>query len=54
MRVLITGGFGHIGSALIADLVNNKKIKEIIVIDNFITNRFNSYINLKKKKTNCI
>lgn len=50
MRVLITGGFGHIGSALIADLVNNKKIKEIIVIDNFITNRFNSYINLKKKK----
>ena len=43
MRVLITGGFGHIGSALIADLVNNKKIKEIIVIYKF-----------KKKKTNCI
>lgn len=50
MRVLITGGFGHIGSALIKDLINDKKIKEIIVIDNFITNRFNSYLNLSKKK----
>ena len=50
MRILITGGFGHIGSGLLANLINDKKIKEIIVIDNFISNRFNSYINISKKK----
>ena len=50
MNILITGGFGHLGSILIEKLINNKKIKKIFVIDNFLTQRFCSFIKIKKKK----
>ena len=50
MNILITGGFGHLGSILIEKLTKNKKIKKIFVIDNFLTQRFCSFIKIKKKK----
>ena len=34
MKLLITGGLGHIGSFIIKDLVNIKKIKKIYLVDN--------------------
>jgi len=50
MNILITGGFGHLGSALIEKFINNKKIKKIFIIDNFLTQRFCSFIKVKKEK----
>ena len=50
MKVLITGGLGHIGSYLIENFKNIKKVKTIYIIDNFSTNRFSSLFNLPKKK----
>ena len=50
MNILITGGFGHLGSILIENLTNNKKVKKIFIIDNFLTQRFCSFIKIKKKK----
>ena len=50
MNILITGGFGHIGSELIEKFINKKKIKKIFIIENFLTQRFCSFINVKKKK----
>ena len=50
MNILITGAFGHIGSLLLKKLINKKNIKKIIIIDNFKNSRYNSFIDLKKKK----
>jgi nucleoside-diphosphate-sugar epimerase len=50
MNILITGAFGHIGSLLLKRLINKKNIKKIIIIDNFKNSRYNSFIDLKKKK----
>ena len=50
MNILVTGGFGHLGSILIEKLTKNKKIKKIFVIDNFLTQRFCSFIKVEKKK----
>ena len=50
MNILITGGFGHLGSILIEKLTNNNKIKKIFIIDNFLTQRFCSFIKVKKEK----
>ena len=50
MNILITGGFGHLGSILVERFTNNKKVKKIFVIDNFLTQRFFSFIKIKKKK----
>jgi len=50
MNILITGGFGHLGSILIEKFTNNKKIKKIFIIDNFLTQRFCSFIKVKKEK----
>ena len=50
MNILITGGFGHLGSALIEKFTNNKKINKIFIIDNFLTQRFCSFIKVKKEK----
>ncbi len=50
MKILITGGMGHIGSKLINKLTSLKKIKKIIIIDNFSTERYITFINLKKRK----
>ena len=48
MKILITGGLGHIGSYLLENIDKIKFIKEIYVIDNFSTNRYSSLFNLTK------
>jgi len=50
MRILITGGMGHIGSKLINKLSSMDKVKKIIIIDNFSTERYVTFINLKNRK----
>ena len=46
MRIVVTGALGHIGSALIRDPVLVDACNEIVVIDNFSTQRFGSLFNL--------
>ena len=48
MKILITGGLGHIGSYLLENFDKVKSIKKIYVIDNLSTNRYNSLFNLPK------
>ena len=48
MKILITGGLGHIGSYLIENINKIKYIKKIYIIDNFVTNRYCSLFNLPK------
>ena len=50
MNILVTGGMGHIGSKLVNKLSSLKKIKQIIIIDNFSSERYISFINLKNRK----
>tara|TARA_A100001015_G_scaffold223682_1_gene252008 strand:+ start:7669 stop:8574 length:906 start_codon:yes stop_codon:yes gene_type:complete len=54
MKIIISGAFGHIGSFLIEKFQKNKKIKSILLIDNFYTQRFSSYLKLKKNKIKLI
>ena len=49
MKLLITGACGHIGSHIVKQISNIKKIKEVVLIDNFGTQKYNSLFNLKKK-----
>lgn len=46
MKVMITGGLGHIGSHVIQNLPENF---EIVVVDNLFTQRFCSLFNRKRK-----
>ena len=48
MKILITGGLGHIGSYIIHNISKIKKIKKVYVIDNLSTQRFSSLFNLPK------
>ena len=48
MKILITGGLGHIGSYLLENIDKIKFIKKIYVIDNLSTNRYCSLFNLPK------
>ena len=51
MKILITGGLGHIGSYLLRNFtIPNKKIN-FFVYDNLISERFCSIFNLKNKNT---
>ena len=50
MNLLVTGGMGHIGSKLINKLSSLNEIKQIIVIDDFSSERYISFINLKNRK----
>ena len=50
MKILITGGLGHIGSKLIRCLPKNFKNCEITIIDNIVSERYCSLFNLKNKK----
>ena len=50
MNILVTGAMGHIGSKLINKLSSLNKIKKIIIIDNFSSERYISFINLKNRK----
>ena len=49
MNILITGALGHIGSKLFTYLVRNKKINDILLIDNLSTNKTSSLFFLKRK-----
>ena len=49
MRILITGGAGHLGSHLIRKLGQLDCIEEIVVIDNMSTQRFGSFFDLPFK-----
>ena len=46
MKIIVTGGLGHIGSYLIRKLPEVFRSSEIIIIDNLMTNRFCSLFNL--------
>jgi Nucleoside-diphosphate-sugar epimerases len=47
-NILITGGLGHIGSAVLSSLKKNE-FGKIIIIDNLLTQRFSSIFNKKNK-----
>ncbi len=49
MKILVTGALGHIGSKLIRDLSNINNIRNIYLIDDLRTQRFNSLMHLSKK-----
>ena len=48
MKILITGGLGHIGSYVLENIDKIKFVKKIYIIDNLSTNRYNSLFNLPK------
>ena len=50
MKILVTGGLGHIGSALIDDLLASNNKNKITVIDNFLSERYCSVFKLRKNK----
>ena len=50
MKIKISGPFGHIGSYMIDKIQTDNRFKTVILIYNFQTQRFGSYLNLKKNK----
>jgi nucleoside-diphosphate-sugar epimerase len=50
MKILITGGLGHIGSYIIENINKIKILKKIYIIDNLSTQRYCSLFNLPKTK----
>jgi len=46
MKIVVTGGLGHVGSTLIRDPFLIDACKEIIIVDNFATQRYGSLFNL--------
>lgn len=48
MKITVTGGLGHIGSALIRSNLTSLGVKEIVVIDSLSTQRFGSLFNLSQ------
>ena len=48
MKILITGGLGHIGSYIIQNISKIKKIKKVYILDNLSTQRFSSLFNLPR------
>ena len=51
MKILITGGLGHIGSYFLENIKKIKSIKKIYLIDNFETNRYATLFNLTAAKS---
>lgn len=51
MRLLVTGGLGHIGSKLIREYSKRKDIELIRILDNLSTQRYSSLFNLPENKT---
>ena len=45
MRVLITGGAGHIG----ARIIEKSLFEDVVVVDNLSTQRFSTFFNLRGK-----
>jgi len=50
MRVLVTGGLGHIGSRLIRELASREDVEKVKIIDNFLCQRYCSLFNLPSGK----
>ena len=50
MKLLVTGSCGHIGSYIVEKIHKIKKIKEVILIDNFNAHRYHTIFNLSNKK----
>ena len=48
MKILITGGLGHIGSYILQNINKIKILKKIYVIDNLATQRYCSLFNFPK------
>ena len=48
MKILITGGLGHIGSYILQNINKIKILKTIYVIDNLSTQRYTSLFNQPK------
>jgi UDP-glucose 4-epimerase len=46
LKILITGGLGHIGSYLIRNLSSQVEVSEIVVVDSLQTQRFSSLFSL--------
>ena len=46
MKILVTGGLGHIGSRLIRYIARSPKVEMIIILDNLSTQRYCSLFNL--------
>ena len=49
MKLLITGACGHIGSFILEQIHKVKKIKEVVLIDDFSGQRYEAILNLKNK-----
>ena len=49
MKIIITGGLGHIGSQLMRDLPNLFDVSEMIIIDSLRTQRYSSLFDLPQK-----
>ena len=50
MKLLITGACGHIGSYIVENVNKIKKIKKVILIDNFNAHRYHTIFNLNNRK----
>ena len=49
MHVLVTGGLGHIGAALIRHLAESRRVRAITILDNLLTQRYASLFDLPKE-----
>jgi UDP-glucose 4-epimerase len=49
MKITVTGGLGHIGSALIRSNLAPLGVDEIVIVDSLSTQRFSSIFNLSQK-----
>ena len=47
MKVLLTGGLGHIGSSLMRTLPRATEVTQLTVVDNMLTQRYSSLFNVK-------
>ena len=54
MKLIISGGLGHIGSFLLEKFNNDTKFKKILIIDNVISDKYGIYFKLNKKKNKLI
>ena len=50
MRLIITGGLGHIGSGILNSISKIKNLKQVLIIDNLMSNKTNVLFDLKKMK----
>ena len=48
MRILVTGGLGHIGSSLIRRLLDNAETEHLTILDDFSTQRYASLLGLTR------